>query len=494
MRTRLRPAVALAAFCTLVPWSIATLGAVGTPLIDAVRSRDVDRVKTLVKSRADVNAPQGDGATALHWAVHLDDAALVEYLLEVGARVDTANDLGVTPLYLSCTNRNGALTERLLKAGANPNAALPNGETVLMNCARTGSAQGVRALLAKGARVNDKESAHDQTALMWAAAQGQSEAVAALVQAGADLRARSRVYEQTVTSEVTQRAGREELNYTVKRGGMTPLLFAARSGDVESARILVDAGADKNETLPDGTPALTLAAYSGHTGVATLLLEKGADPNAAEVGFTALHAAVLRRDLELVKTLLKFKANPSMRMTKGTPMRRTSQDFDLPAVYIGATPFALAARYVEAEMVRELAKGGADTRIGLADGATPLMLAAGHGFVANADRRGLSINDGGKIEGEDRVMQTVTALLELGADVNETRKGGETALHIATQRGYNQVIKLLVSKGANVNARNDNGKTALGLIAGARRSENRRGQPEERESTADVLRALGATE
>ena len=272
---RVAPAIALAAIWTLIPCSIASLGAAGTPLIEAVRSRDAARVKDLVKGRADVNAPQGDGSTALHFAVHLDDAVLVDYLLEVGARPDVPNDLGVTPLYISCTNRNGGLTERLLKVGANPNAELPNGETVLMNCARTGSAQGVRALLAKGAKVNEKESAHDQTALMWAAAQGQSEAVAALVKAGADLHARSRVYQQTVTSEVTQRAGREELNYTVPRGGMTPLLFAARSGDVETARVLVDAGADKNETMPDGTPALTLAAYSGHTGVATLLLEKG---------------------------------------------------------------------------------------------------------------------------------------------------------------------------------------------------------------------------
>jgi len=173
---RFGPAIAVAAIWTLIPCSIASLGAAGTPLIDAVRSRDADRVKSLVKARADVNAPQGDGSTALQWAVHLDDVTLVDYLLESGARVETANDLGVTPLYISCTNRNGALTERLLKAGANPNAALPNGETVLMNCARTGSTQGVHALLAKGARANDKETAHDQTALMWAAAQGQSEA------------------------------------------------------------------------------------------------------------------------------------------------------------------------------------------------------------------------------------------------------------------------------------------------------------------------------
>ncbi len=495
-------AVALVALLTATSSSAAAAagapagpGAAGTPLIEAVRGRDADRVRSLVKGRADVNAPQGDGSTALHWAVHLDDAALVDYLLESGARVDPANDLGVTPLYMSCTNRNGALTERLLRAGANPNAVLPNGETVLMNCARTGSAQGVRALLATGARANDKEATHDQTALMWAAAQGHHEAVAALVKAGADMRARSRVYQQTVTSEVTQRAGREELNYTVPRGGMTPLLFAARSGDVESARVLIEAGADRNEALPDGTPALTLAAYSGHGPLAALLLEKGADPNAAAVGYTALHAAVLRRDIDLVRTLLKFKANPNARMTKGTPMRRTSQDFDLPAVLIGATPFALAAKFLETDMVREMGRGGADVGMGLPSGATPLMMALGYGIVANSDRRGLSILDGGKAETEAQVVDTVTALLELGADVNAVNKGGETAMHIAVQRGYNQAIKLLAAKGASVNARNANGQTPLGQLAGRQTpTENRRGQSEERKTTAELLRSLGATE
>ena len=141
--------------------------------------------------------------------------------------------------------------------------------------------------------------------------------------------------------------------------------------------------------------------HSGHGPVAALLLEKSADPNAADVGYTALHAAVLRRDLGLVRTLLTFKANPDARMTKGTPMRRNSQDFDLPAVLIGATPFALAAKFLETEIVRELAAAGADTRMGLPDGTTPLLLALGAGVANNADRRGLSILDGGIIEGEE---------------------------------------------------------------------------------------------
>lgn len=488
MSGRRRVPVAATFALVALAWAAAGLAASGTPLIDAIRGRDAERVRALLRDGADVNAAQGDGATPLHWAVHLDDAAVVDLLLRAGARVNAANDLGVTPLYLSCTNRNGAVTERLLAAGAEPGAALPNGETVLMNCARTGSTRGVRALLAKGADPNAKESTHDQTALMWAAAQRHPEAIDVLLKAGASFAQRTRTYQQTVTSEVTQRAGREALNYVVPRGGSTALLFAARSGDVESARLLVEAGAPVNDALPDGTPAVTLAAYSGHGAVAALLLDKGADPNAAAVGYTALHAAVLRRDLDLVRTLVRFKANPDARMTKGTPMRRTSQDFDLPAVLIGATPFALAAKFLEADMVRALGAAGADMRVGLPDGSTPLMLALGLGVVNNADRRGLSILDGGVIEGEDRVVATVEALVALGADLGAVTRGGDSALHVAAQRGYDRAIRLLVEKGAPLNVRNARGLTPLGTLLA------RPATATERASTVEALRSLGAKE
>jgi ankyrin repeat protein len=463
--------------------------AAGTPLIDAIRARDAARVQALLRGGADVNAAQGDGATPLHWAVHLDDAPTVELLLRAGARANVANDLGVTPLYISCTNRLGGLTERLLAAKANPDAALPNGETVLMNCARTGSAPGVRALLAAGANPNAREATHDQTALMWAAAQRHPEAVGALLRAGADVSLRTRAFEQTVTSEVTQRAGREELNYQVTRGGSTALLFAARSGDVESARLLIEAGAKVDDTLSNGTPAVTVAAHSGHGHVAALLLEKGADPNAAEVGYTALHAAVLRRDLPLVRTLLAFKANHDLRMTKGTPMRRTSQDFDLPAVLIGATPFALAAKFLETDMVRALASAGANTRVGLPNGTTPLMLALGAGVVANADRRGLSILDGGVIEGEDRVLSTVEALVDLKADLAAVTSGGDSAVHVAALRGYDRAIRLLAERGAPLDLKNARGLTPLGTLTAARA-----GQGADRATTVKTLQALGAAE
>jgi ankyrin len=473
-----------------------TLAAAGDPrLIDAVKDRNMDAVRALLKGKADVNARQGDGATALHWAVHRHDDSLVDLLLRAGAKPDLADDTGATPLYLACLNRSAATIERLLQARANTNAALVSGETVLMTCARTGEAAGVRALLASGANVNAKEPGHDQTALMWAAAQSHPAAVEALLKGGADVRARSRAYTQTVTSEVTQRAGREELNYTVPRGGSTPLLFAARSGDAESSRMLIEAGADVNETLPDGASALVIAAHSGHTRAATVLLEKGADPNAAEVGYTALHAAVLRSDLALVNTLLAHKANPNAQMTRGMPVRRNSQDFELPKTLIGATPYLLAAKFLEADIMRALAAGGADTRLPMNDGATPLLAAAGMGITAPAqderrgtNRRGVAIIDGGKVEPESQVVETVTAALSLGSDINGTNPAGETALHVASAQGYDSVVKLLVERGADLNARNAKGQTPLGALVA------RAGGRGSRKSTIDVLRSLGAAE
>src|SRR5690349_12160171 len=234
-------------------------------LIDAVKARDVDAVRALLKARpspADVNAAAGDGATALHWAAHRDDLAIADLLIRAGARPTVADDGGATPLHLACTNRSAAMVERLLDAGADPNAALLNGESVLMTCARSGDARAVAALVRRGADVNAREHAHQQTAVMWAAAERHPDVVSALIAAHADIRARSLVYEQTVVDEQTQRAGREALNYTVKRGGATPLLFAARSGDVESARMLLGAGADANDAQPDGVSALVLAAHS----------------------------------------------------------------------------------------------------------------------------------------------------------------------------------------------------------------------------------------
>jgi ankyrin repeat protein len=341
------------------------------------------------------------------------------------------------------------LVERLLSAGAKPNLTLLNGETPLMMCSRAGDALSVKALLHHGAEVNAKEQMHNQTALMWAASEKRPEVVKVLLEVGADINARSVVYPRTVTGEETQRAGREALNYTTLRGGSTALLFAAREGDVESARLLLAAGANVNDTLPDGNTALLEAAHSGEGAVAALLLEQGADPNNAQVGYTALHAAVLRGDLALAKALLAHHADPNIVMTKATQTKRANgHEFELLAPMLGATPYTLASQYLECDMMRALAAAGADTRLPKRDGMTPLMLAVGLMGSTQVDRRSHRTLDGAKIESEDQVLEGVKTALELGADVNAADTQGHTALYSAELQSFKRVAQLLKEHGA----------------------------------------------
>ncbi len=433
----------------------------GGRLIQAVKSTDIAAVRGLLKARIDVNAATGDGATALHWAAHRDDLTIADLLIRAGARANVANDLGSTPLHLACTNRSAPMVERLLAAGADANAALLNGETVLMTCARAGNADAVKAVLGRGADVNAKEREHHQTALMWAAAQRHPQVVQLLVGARADIRARSLTYAQTVVGEQTQRAGREELNYTVLRGGATPLLLTARVGDVASAKLLLKAGADPNDLQPDGVSALVLAAHSGNGDVAALLLEHGADPNAFGSGYSALHAAILRGDVPLVEALLAYGADKNARIAKGTPLRRDTTDWNLPATLIGSTPYLLAARFLEPEIMQVLAAAGADRTLTMPDGATAVLLAAGMGSRTSASRRGIDTIDFGKVEPESRVRDGVGAALDLGGDPNAANQAGDTALHIAAARGYDTVIQRLVEHGARVDVANKRGITPL---------------------------------
>ena len=477
-------------------------------LIQAVKNRDADAVRALLKQRVDVNATQGDGATALHWASHRDDLAIADLLIRAGARANIADDLGTTPLHVACTNRSGPMVERLLAADANANATLLNGETALMTCARAGDARAVRALLAHGADANAKEHEHQQTALMWAVAQRHPDVVQLLIGARADLRARSATYAQTVVGEQTQRAGREELNYTVLRGGATPLLFAARVGDVDSAKLLLAAGADANDSQPDGVSALVLAAHSGNGSVAALLLEQGANPNADGSGYTALHAAILRSDLNLVKALLARGANPNARITKGTPMRRDTTDWNLPATLIGASPYLLAAKFLESEIMPVLVAAGADPALTMSNGADAVMLAAGMGSSTAASRRGIETIDFGKVEPESRVRDTVAAAVGLRGDVHAVNRTGDTALHVAAALGYDTVVAYLVERGASVSVKNARGFTPLmAAMYGSTTGRGRVAAPAGADSlgfeppielahpgTVALLRKLGATE
>ena len=279
-----------------------------------------------------------------------------------------------------------------------------------MTASRTGSASAVRALLAAGADPHAREHAHEQTALMWAAAQGHPEVVRLLLAAGARVDDRSLVYPQVVSS--SGNADRSGV-FEVMQGGYTPLLFAARRGDAASARLLVAAGADVDAAAASGTSPLVVAAHSGHGALAAFLLSAGADPGAADAGYAALHAAVLRGDAPLVRTLLAHGADPDAVLVRGTPARRVSADWRLPHNMIGATPLWVAARFREPEIVRVLAEYGADPSHEV--GGETALMAAIRGS-SNRGRFGIAPPDAD--EEARRTLESVTAALDAGADVD----------------------------------------------------------------------------
>ena len=342
--------------------SVAGLVAGGADLrlIDAVKKTDLPAAQALLKQRLDVNARAGDGATALHWAAYRNHVELVQLLIRASASVNATNDLGVTPLWVATTAAPRRPIEALLTAGAKPNLVPPTGETPLMIASRIGNVDAIKLLIAHGADVNAKEAAKGQTALMWAISDRQPKVVQLLVEAGADLHARTASSKRFVQLCCADYNGDSRGTKWVDYGGFTPLLFAAREGEVESARYLLAAGADVNDVAADGASALAIAAFSGQPALAELLIEHGADLNAAGGGYAALHAAVQRADLNLAKSLIAHGANLNVRLTQATQSRRSFDDVAFDKMMIGATPFMLAAKEGEAEFMRAFAAAGAD--------------------------------------------------------------------------------------------------------------------------------------
>ena len=441
-------------------------GAADARLTEAVRSRDHAALSTLLAGGADVNAPEEDGATPLHWAVRWDDARAVDLLLRAGARPGAGNDYGVTPLTLACINRNAAVVETLLAAGADPNAATSMGETALMTCAGTGSVEAVRTLLDHGAgNINAREASQGQTALMWAVGQGYPEVVRILLERGASVEARTK--SRSLLVSLDGGAGGTDPG-EVRLGGFTPLLFAARQGSVESARLLLDAGADVNDAAPDGAAALVVASYSGHGALAAFLLERGADSDAGGAGYAALHAAVLRGDAQLLKALLAHGADPDVRMTRGSRVPRRTNWWVLPSFLVGGTPYLLASKYAEIEIMRILNAHGADPYLATSDGTTPLMMAAGARWSNREyDRRdrAVPIEVADAMQADERANLAATALvLELGADVTAQNEAGDTALHGAVYKAWPGVVDLLVEHGGRLDARNKEGKSPADMM------------------------------
>ena len=512
IRRRATP-ILLSLACALGPGVVLAASNVA----DAAMREDNVAVERLLKSRADVNEAQPDGTTALHWAAYHGDAKLTAALLGKKANPNALTDTGVTPLSLACENGNPDVVRALLKAGANANQTLTNGETPLMMAARTGRVQILDVLLASGVDINAKEKLRGTTALMWAAANSNPEAVKFLISRGADINARSattppgrtpylappgreRIQEfidgtglrgaiveqdKADTTNPESKADAAKAREEAKKkfdeevtaakaavarfpkpapyskrgkqqwGGLTPLLFAAREGNVETVKILLDAGADVNQTSEFGWTALLVATQNRYYKLGAYLLQHGADPNIQNGGgWNPLYIATDNRNiergeyptrkpdmdhLEYIKLLLAAKANPNQRMHSSTETRTVFTNQWL--FEEGATPFLRAAQSGDIVLMKLLLEHGADPKIPTDHKVTPLMVASGIGWVEGVTYEW----------SPEQTLEAVKMLLDLGADVNaQDELDGRTALMGAAHKGRDDVVQLLVDHGADL--------------------------------------------
>lgn len=479
-------------------WCIAALLAVSccaapvidTSLVDAVKNRDKDAARMLLKQHIDVNAAAPDGTTALQWAAHWNDLDTVDLLLQAGADVRVANRYGVTALAEASSTGSSVLVERLLKAGADVNTlATTQGETVLMRAARVGNIDAVKVLLDHGAYADARENYRGQTALMWAAAEGHPEVIKALIAHGADLNVRS--FDRDTTTPKME-AGTPSA--PIARGGLSALHFASRQGQVESAKALLDGGADINQKDSDGNTSLVIAILNNHYDLAQFLIDRGADTNIANKdGRAALFSAVdvhdadwsprpARREtdkltsMDIIRSLLAHGANVNEQLTAASPIIKLAQDTGDKSLSAGATPFMRAARSADLEVMRLLLDKSADPKLANKDGLTALMLAAG-----------VSYND--HILGtEGEALEAVKLCASRGLDINAATDKGLTALHGAASRGANTIVKYLVESGAKLDAKDKKGLTPLDVAMG---KGGPPGLPATvHESTADLIRQL----
>jgi ankyrin repeat protein len=473
-------------------------------LVSAVRSQSVSRVAAVLAETVDVDAAGADGGTALLAAAELDNVSIADLLLAAGARADAANRHNVTPLAVAALNGNAALVERLLAHGASVDELSGEGQTPLMLAAQNGRPEAVALLLDRGANVHSVEPFRGQTALQWAAAAGNAEAVRLLLEHGA------RTEDKTTS-------------------GFTALLFAVRNAQLDALRVLLEHGANVDAVAPDGTSALGMAVVNAYYEIASVLLKHGANPNLPDPRGSALHTlAWLRKpgatgnaavggeaeavpvpigrvtSLDLARQLLAHGADPNVRIdwreSRFSPEGGTARnppDIELGRhilTYVGATPFYIAAKNGDAALMRILADGGADPKLGNKFGVTPLMVASGLDYWEGetpGPHTGVS---------EEERLEAVKLAVALGNDVNaradfgdfpmtgepahtliyyphniadlvnlgvgDPRWDGCTALHGSIIANQPSITQYLIDQGADVEARNDLGWTPLMMARG----------------------------
>jgi ankyrin repeat protein len=492
----------------LLVFLLTATGAAAESLVaDAVMKRDVTALRALLQKKADVNAVQVDGSTALHWAVYHDNLQAADLLIAAGANVKAVTREGVTPLAMATLYGSVPMVERLLKAGADAKELGPNGETMLMFAARNGNPRLVQLFVAAGVDVNAAEKLRKTTALMWAAEQHHPEAVQALLKAGANPALKSggaglprnymanRVNQQSVQEAQERRkraaaAGRTyEQQIQVERaaplrpafdqvqqpppdddsevvvaglvgsggGGLSALHLAAREGDIESAKALLDGAADVNQVTEYAWTPLLTAINNRNYALASMLMDRGADPNIANKGgWTPLYIATDNRNieggdypvpkpdldhLEIITKLLDKGANPNARVKEDTLTRTifTMQWF----FEDGATAFARAAQSSDTVLMKLLLKYGADPKIATAIGDTAITLAGGIGWVEGVTYE----------RSREENVEALRMLLDLGLDPNTANNEGRTPLMGAALKGRNEAIQLLVDRGARLDLR-----------------------------------------
>ena len=451
-------------------------GGAGVRLIDAVKAGNTQTVSALLKQKTDVNAAEADGSTALHFAAYANNLELARMLLRAGANANAVNRYGVAPLRLAVEAGNAPLVDALLKAGANANVTLPGGESILMTAARTGDPVTIKALLVAGAKVNAAEENQGQTPLIYAASENHANAVKVLVEGGADVNLKSK---PLVWPEFKFNTG--GMIYTLQPvGSWSPAMYAARAGAIDAVRALADAGADLNAADPDGTTPLILAIVNAKFDTAVALLEKGANPNLQDqMGMSALYAAVDMHTLspmmgrpappmrdsidavQLAQALLKKGANPNLQLKKPIIGRHTAFQGD-GRLGEGSTPLARAASSADAAMIKVLLDGGADPRLTQKDGTTVGMIAAS----ARGQRVYAAAASVSTPATEADSLEALKLLLDSKLDVNASNNNGQTALHNASGRGADTLVKLLVDKGAKLDAKDKLGRLPIDMARG----------------------------
>lgn len=452
----------------------------GAAVVDAARQGDLAALKTLVTKRADVNAAEGDGSTALLWAAYRGDIEMVRALIRARADVNAKNHFGMTPLLQAARIGNPVMVADLLQAGADPGTTR-QGETPLMAASGAGSVETVKLLLEHGADVNAAEEAKSQTALMWAAEEGHLAVVKALLAAGADPNIVSRPI--VLVNEALGDQGRNWSDYS--RGGFTALMYSAREGHLDVAAALADGGAKFDIRTPDQLTALLLAVINDSLDLAAMLVDKGASPDDGSLyelvqlrnlrtNSTADDASRPRPDrenqitpLQLAVKLLEKGADPHRPAEHAI---HTDGTAGAGASGVGSrsrpNSYSAALQVRDVEMLRVFLESKAVDPNVLPPGAvTPLV------DIFSSPPRGVP---GGapaapfRYPGIRSSDAACALLLDAGADPNAATASGDTALHKAAQGGDLKAIQLLADRGARLDAQNKAGLTPLDLAMGKR--------------------------